>query len=75
MKEKPENVIVSPLSVEVALALLSQGASGKTFDQLNTGLHLICDKASEADQFMERHEALEKNLGKTSVFMCGKAIN
>lgn len=61
VKEKPGNVIVSPLSVANALALLSQGASGKTFEQLQHGLHLGNDKSATANQFYENCEILKKN--------------
>lgn len=63
MKEKPENMIVSPLSVATALALLSQGASGKTLEQLQHGLHLGDDRINSANQFHDNCEALKANAG------------
>lgn len=63
VKEKPGNVIVSPLSVSNALALLLQGTAGSTFEQLAHGLHLGNDKSVAANQFLKHRETLEKNAG------------
>lgn len=67
MKEKPGNVIVSPLSVSSALALLSQGAGDKTYDQLKQTLHLSNDKSATANQFLEHRESLEKSAGEATL--------
>lgn len=60
-------MIVSPLSVANALALLSQGANGKIFEELKTGLHLCHDKSVAANQFLEHRETLQKNLGDSTL--------
>lgn len=67
VKIKPGNVIVSPLSVANALALLSQGTSGQTFEELKNGLHLTSDKAVAASQFLEQRETLEKSVGNATL--------
>lgn len=62
--EQPGNVIVSPLSVSTALALLMQGAKGSTLEQLAQELHLSSDKSTAANGFLEHREVLEQNMGK-----------
>lgn len=62
-KDKPGNVIVSPLSVSSALALLSQASAGSTLEQLRQGLHIGNDKSTVANQFLEHREQLEKSAG------------
>lgn len=64
---KPGNVIVSPLSVTNALALLLQGSNGKTFKELKNGLHLSGDKTILANQFLEHREKLYKNVGESTL--------
>lgn len=59
------NVIISPLSVASALALLQQGATGSTFDVLRKGLHLTADKETTATQFFEYYDILRKSAGKS----------
>lgn len=59
------NIIISPLSVASALALLQQGSSGQTFEELRNGLHLTADKETTANQFLEYYEVLRKNAGKS----------
>lgn len=64
MRSKPGNVLISPLSVATSLALLSQAAGGRTFDELRDGLHLSgSDKASVANNFYNFDTQLQKNLG------------
>lgn len=50
-----------------ALALLSQGANGNTFDELNKGLHLTGDKVSTANQFHEYYGLLKKAVGQSTL--------
>ncbi|XP_055317899.1 antichymotrypsin-2-like isoform X3 [Sitodiplosis mosellana] len=66
-QSKPGDVIISPLSVASALALLSQGSGGNTFEQLRQGLHLTGDKATAANQFAEYYGLLEKSVGKSTL--------
>lgn len=40
MVKAGENLIMSPISAHMVLALLSLGARGKTLDELNASLHL-----------------------------------
>lgn len=54
------NIIISPYSVATAIALLSQGALGKTFDQIANGLHLPNDKAIVANLFHELSTSFAK---------------
>lgn len=72
MKEKPGNVVVSPLSVSNALVLLSQGTAGSTFEQLRQGLHLGNDKSITANQFLEHRKTLEKNAGAATLEIANK---
>jgi serpin B len=41
---KDGNVFISPVSVEVVLALAYMGAAGKTADQIASVLHLPADR-------------------------------
>lgn len=72
IKNKPGNVIVSPLSVSNALVLLSQCADGSTYDQLKQTLHLDNDKSAVANQFLEHREALEKNAGEATLSIANR---
>lgn len=65
-------MIVSPLSVSNALALLSQGTAGSTFEQLRHGLHLSNDKSIVANQFLEHRETLERNAGEATIAIANK---
>lgn len=53
--------------MENALALLAQGSSGKTFEELKTRLHLNNDKVAAANQFVEHRDALLKNVGDSTL--------
>lgn len=65
-------MIVSPLSVSSALALLSQGAGGKTYEQLKQTLHLGNDKSAVANQYCEHCKALEKNAGEATLSIANR---
>lgn len=54
-------MVVSPYSVANALALLMQGADGKTLDQMEKTMHLSGDKAMIANQFMEYFKTNDTN--------------
>lgn len=60
-------MIVSPLSVSSALALLSQGAGGNTYEQLRQTLHLDNVKSTVSNQFLEHRETLEKSAGESTL--------
>lgn len=66
-KAKPGNVIISPLSVSSAIALLSQAAGGNTYEQLKQALHLGSEKSTVANQFFEHRDVLEKNAGEATL--------
>lgn len=65
-------MIVSPLSVSSALALLSQGAGGKTYEQLKQTLHLGNDKSAVANQYCEHRKALEKNAEEATLSIANR---
>ena len=67
VKEKPGNMIISPLSVSTALGLLSQAAGGNTFEQLKQSLHLSNEKSTVANQFLQHREALQQNAGEATL--------
>lgn len=60
-----QNIIISPLSVASALALLSQGAQSQTFEQIVSGLHLSNDKSAIANDFAKHYESLDRGVGKS----------
>lgn len=53
--------MVSPYSVVSALALLMQGADGKTLEQMEKTMYLSGDKAIIANQFVEYFKASDTN--------------
>ena len=63
---EPGDVIISPLSVATALALLAQGCNGNTFEELRKGLHLTGDKATIANEFAKHKELLQKSIGQST---------
>lgn len=65
-------MILSPLSVSSALALLSQASVGSTYLQLVQGLHIDQDKGYAANQFFEHRQALEKNLGESKLSIANR---
>ncbi|XP_031628981.1 serine protease inhibitor 42Dd-like isoform X2 [Contarinia nasturtii] len=60
------DVIISPLSIAVALGLLAQGANGNTYDELRKGLHLTHDKETIANQFVAYFELLHNTVGQST---------
>ncbi|KAJ6639995.1 Serine protease inhibitor 42Dd [Pseudolycoriella hygida] len=72
VKVKPGNVIISPLSVVTLLALLYEGTSGETSEQLKTALHLDNDKPTVADQFLAHREALQSSLGESTLSIANR---
>lgn len=58
-----ENYLTSPLSAFEALGVLSQGAEGKTFEELVNGLDVSKNKAVVANQFQEFNKELNKSAG------------
>lgn len=68
MRSAAGNVIVSPLSVATALALLSQATDGHTFEELQNGLHLTgYDKSAVANHFPKYFEQLQNNAGDSTL--------
>lgn len=47
--------------------MLSQGANGKTYQQLVTGLGINNDRAVVADQFQNYYQALQRSAGSTTL--------
>lgn len=54
------------------LALLSQGANGNTFEELNRGLHLDGNKIASANQFQEYYGLLDKSIGGSNLSIASK---
>lgn len=65
-------MIVSPYSVAVALALLSTGAKGTTFDQISHGLHITGDKNIIANKFNEHVRGINRKLGNATTEVANK---
>ncbi|KAH8245150.1 hypothetical protein KR032_005550, partial [Drosophila birchii] len=60
-KENPqENLIVSPLSVEIAMTMAYMGAEGKTADELQTVLKLPKDKKQVTRKYKELISELQR---------------
>lgn len=55
------NIVISPFSISSAVAFLSQGANGTTFEQIANALHLPNDKKVVADLFHEFSNQFEKS--------------
>lgn len=53
--------MISPYSVATVLSLVAQSASGKTFDELRTVLHLHANKVKNADAFFELVQQIKKD--------------
>lgn len=68
------NVIISPLSVSIALNLLLQATNGTTYDELRAGMHLKSDKVALATQFPEYLNLLQKNIGEYSTLSIANQI-
>lgn len=56
----------------VALALASEGAKGKTFDEVKECLHLSGDKHAIADHFSASASALTRNTGNSTLNIANK---
>ncbi|XP_055310173.1 serine protease inhibitor 42Dd-like [Sitodiplosis mosellana] len=61
------NMIISPFSVAKSLALLSQGASGETYEQIKSSLHLELGKVKTANQFRRRTRLLRRGARRTTL--------
>lgn len=57
------NVIISPFSIATALTLLSQGANGKTFDEIVKRMYLGNDPIAIASDFVQYFSMLGDNVG------------
>jgi len=68
------NVILSPYSVAVALALASQGAEGNTYEEIKKGLHLTGDKQTIANNFKSSFETLTKGIGNSTLSIANKVF-
>lgn len=60
-----KNIILSPFSVAIALALLSQIAQHNTLTQILRGLHLGNDKSIVATRVSEQNNLLSERAGET----------
>lgn len=66
-------MIISPLSTAMALSLLKQGTNGKTFEELQKGLHFnSSDKAKIANQFHQYYESLKKSDGQSELLVANQ---
>lgn len=65
-------MIISPLSVSITLALLSEGAYGGTYNELKTGLYLSGNKTTTANQFQEYIAMLKKSAGKSILSLANR---
>lgn len=63
---------MSPYSVATALALAGQGASGNTFEQVKSVLHLTGDKDSIADNFNQSVQNLKTKKGGSTLDVANK---
>ncbi|GLH01582.1 Alaserpin [Gryllus bimaculatus] len=61
LRSEPGNLIVSPMSASAALALVLQGAGGRTAQQLQAALRLPADGDVIKDGFKELFVGLESN--------------
>ncbi|KAK7793751.1 hypothetical protein R5R35_000952 [Gryllus longicercus] len=61
LRSEPGNLIVSPMSASAALALVLQGAGGRTAQQLQAALRLPADGDVIKDGFKELFAGLESN--------------
>lgn len=68
------NVIISPLSVSIALNLLLQATNGTTLDELRSGMHLSGDKATLANEFPGYLDLLHRNVGSNSTLSIANQI-
>lgn len=66
------NLIYSPYSVAVALALACQGARGPTFEEMRTKMHLTGDQSAIAELFSTSQTELTKNIGKATLNVANK---
>ncbi|XP_031638879.1 antichymotrypsin-2-like isoform X2 [Contarinia nasturtii] len=58
-----ENVIISPFSIATALAFLSQGTNGRTFEQIKNCINPNSDKTSIANDYFIFSDRLESDAG------------
>lgn len=65
--------MISPFSVANALALLSQGAGGNTFEEIKSELHLSDEKSTAANQFLEYYNSIEHGAG-NSIFSVANRV-
>lgn len=71
-QSKPGNLIISPFSMATALALLSQGTNGTTYEQLRKVLYLNSDKTVVADQFHEYFGLIKKSAGQSELMVANQ---
>lgn len=57
MGESNENIFISPASLKVTLAMLHEGAGGKTAEEIRNALRL------ESPNFREQLQKIMQNLG------------
>lgn len=67
-----ESVIMSPYSVATALALLSAGAKGASFEEIKASLHLSGDQKAIADSFSESSTELRSKVGEALLEIANK---
>lgn len=62
-------MVISPFSISMGLALLSQGTNGTTFDELRKTLYLNKNKSIVADQFYEFDKLIRKSAGEAELLI------
>lgn len=65
-RKQPGNVLISPISVKLALILLYEGAQGQTAYELAGALHLPASRSATRDKFM----TILRSLGNPSCSEC-----
>lgn len=66
------NVVISPYSIATALALISQGAVEKTFEQIANGLDLPSDRTRISEVFHKLSGRIEKETEPATLHVANK---
>lgn len=61
--------MVSPFSMAIALALISQATNGTTFEEIKRGLNLNCNNTDIPDKFHEFYKLINKSAGESELLI------